>query len=142
MTPSLFYRAKLIRVLMLCLQFFNPGFYDCHIYVFTVDLCFHCSIIITPDGTLIIRNISKPDEGKYTCFAENFMGKANSTGILSVRGKDKCFISMGTNATTMERVVVCFVNKNSSLEEKSTSLIYYPHSPVEPTKTSQESWDF
>uniref|UniRef100_A0A670ZE85 Contactin 2 n=1 Tax=Pseudonaja textilis TaxID=8673 RepID=A0A670ZE85_PSETE len=77
------------------------------------------SIIITPDGTLIIRNISKPDEGKYTCFAENFMGKANSTGILSVRGKDKCFISKGTNATIIEKVVVHFVNKVSSLEEKN-----------------------
>lgn len=44
-------------------------------------------VIVTPDGTLIIRNISRSDEGKYTCFAENFMGKANSTGILSVRGK-------------------------------------------------------
>lgn len=50
-------------------------------------LFFRCSITITPDGTLIIRNISKLDEGKYTCFAENFMGKANSTGVLSVRGK-------------------------------------------------------
>ncbi|XP_061488168.1 contactin-2 isoform X2 [Rhineura floridana] len=47
------------------------------------------SITITPDGTLIIRNISKLDEGKYTCFAENFMGKANSTGILSVRDATK-----------------------------------------------------
>nr|XP_020652890.1 contactin-2 isoform X4 [Pogona vitticeps]XP_020652895.1 contactin-2 isoform X4 [Pogona vitticeps]XP_020652905.1 contactin-2 isoform X4 [Pogona vitticeps]XP_020652909.1 contactin-2 isoform X4 [Pogona vitticeps] len=44
---------------------------------------------ITPDGTLIIRNISKSDEGKYTCFAENFMGKANSTGTLSVRDATK-----------------------------------------------------
>uniref|UniRef100_G1P8I9 Contactin-2 n=1 Tax=Myotis lucifugus TaxID=59463 RepID=G1P8I9_MYOLU len=42
-------------------------------------------VTVTPDGTLIIRNISRSDEGKYTCFAENFMGKANSTGILSVR---------------------------------------------------------
>ncbi|KAL8179029.1 UNVERIFIED_CONTAM: Contactin-2 [Gekko kuhli] len=47
------------------------------------------SITITPDGTLIIQNISKSDEGKYTCFAENFMGKANSTGILSVRDATK-----------------------------------------------------
>lgn len=46
-----------------------------------------CRVTVTPDGTLIIRNISRSDEGKYTCFAENFMGKANSTGILSVRGK-------------------------------------------------------
>uniref|UniRef100_A0A8C3KPW7 Contactin 2 n=1 Tax=Calidris pygmaea TaxID=425635 RepID=A0A8C3KPW7_9CHAR len=43
-------------------------------------------VTITTDGTLILQNISKSDEGKYTCFAENFMGKANSTGILSVRG--------------------------------------------------------
>lgn len=46
-----------------------------------------CRVTVTPDGTLIIRNISRSDEGKYTCFAENFMGKANSTGILSVRGE-------------------------------------------------------
>uniref|UniRef100_A0A8C6R358 Contactin 2 n=1 Tax=Nannospalax galili TaxID=1026970 RepID=A0A8C6R358_NANGA len=44
---------------------------------------------VTLDGTLIIRNISRSDEGKYTCFAENFMGKANSTGILSVRDATK-----------------------------------------------------
>lgn len=47
-------------------------------------------VTITTDGTLILQNISKSDEGKYTCFAENFMGKANSTGILSVRGRDVC----------------------------------------------------
>ncbi|XP_029818355.1 contactin-2 [Manacus vitellinus] len=46
-------------------------------------------VTITADGTLILQNISKSDEGKYTCFAENFMGKANSTGILSVRDATK-----------------------------------------------------
>ncbi|XP_067863881.1 contactin-2 [Heptranchias perlo] len=44
---------------------------------------------ITPDGTLRIWNISRADEGKYTCFAENFLGKANSTGIVSVRDATK-----------------------------------------------------
>lgn len=58
-----------------------------HLFFLFAGLFLHCSITITPDGTLIIQNISKSDEGKYTCFAENFMGKANSTGILSVRGK-------------------------------------------------------
>nr|XP_008533929.1 PREDICTED: LOW QUALITY PROTEIN: contactin-2-like [Equus przewalskii] len=46
-------------------------------------------VTVTPDGTLILRNISRSDEGKYTCFAENFMGKANSTGVLSVRDATK-----------------------------------------------------
>ncbi|OXB67185.1 hypothetical protein ASZ78_015826 [Callipepla squamata] len=46
-------------------------------------------VTITADGTLILQNISKSDEGKYTCFAENYMGKANSTGILSVRDATK-----------------------------------------------------
>lgn len=44
-------------------------------------------ITVTSDGTLWIHNISRADEGKYTCFAENYLGKANSTGHLSVRGK-------------------------------------------------------
>ncbi|KAM8999786.1 contactin-2 [Sarcophilus harrisii] len=63
-------------------------------------------VTITPDGTLILRNISRSDEGKYTCFAENFMGKANSTGILSVRDATKITlapssadINLGENLT-------------------------------------------
>uniref|UniRef100_A0A4X1UWK6 Contactin-3 n=1 Tax=Sus scrofa TaxID=9823 RepID=A0A4X1UWK6_PIG len=63
-------------------------------------------VTVTPDGTLIIRNISRSDEGKYTCFAENFMGKANSTGILSVRDATKITlapssadINLGDNLT-------------------------------------------
>ncbi len=43
-------------------------------------------VTVTPDGILWIHNISRADEGKYTCFAENYLGKANSTGHLSVRG--------------------------------------------------------
>ncbi|XP_043932733.1 contactin-2 [Protopterus annectens] len=47
------------------------------------------STVITLDGSLWIKNISKRDEGKYTCFAENSLGKANSTGTLSVREATK-----------------------------------------------------
>lgn len=43
-------------------------------------------VTVAPDGVLSIHNISRADEGKYTCFAENYLGKANSTGHLSVRG--------------------------------------------------------
>ncbi|KAM6980111.1 contactin-2 [Aplochiton taeniatus] len=46
-------------------------------------------VTVTPDGLLRIRNISRADEGKYTCFAENYLGKANSTGHLSVRDATK-----------------------------------------------------
>uniref|UniRef100_A0AAQ4RAU7 Contactin 2 n=1 Tax=Gasterosteus aculeatus aculeatus TaxID=481459 RepID=A0AAQ4RAU7_GASAC len=46
-------------------------------------------ITVTPDGVLWINNISRADEGKYTCFAENYLGKANSTGHLSVRDATK-----------------------------------------------------
>uniref|UniRef100_A0AAZ3SCG6 Contactin 2 n=1 Tax=Oncorhynchus tshawytscha TaxID=74940 RepID=A0AAZ3SCG6_ONCTS len=46
-------------------------------------------VTVTPDGMLRIHNISRADEGKYTCFAENYLGKANSTGHLSVRDATK-----------------------------------------------------
>uniref|UniRef100_A0AAV2M8Y2 Contactin-2 n=1 Tax=Knipowitschia caucasica TaxID=637954 RepID=A0AAV2M8Y2_KNICA len=46
-------------------------------------------VTVTPDGLLRIYNISRADEGKYTCFAENYLGKANSTGHLSVRDATK-----------------------------------------------------
>nr|XP_023671888.1 contactin-1a-like isoform X1 [Paramormyrops kingsleyae] len=41
-------------------------------------------IRIWEDGSLEILNVSKVDEGKYSCFAENNRGKANSTGSLSI----------------------------------------------------------
>ncbi|XP_010611354.1 contactin-2 isoform X1 [Fukomys damarensis] len=63
-------------------------------------------VTVTLDGTLVIRNISRSDEGRYTCFAENFMGKANSTGVLSVRDATKITlapssadINLGNNLT-------------------------------------------
>uniref|UniRef100_A0A8B9KNZ2 Contactin 2 n=1 Tax=Astyanax mexicanus TaxID=7994 RepID=A0A8B9KNZ2_ASTMX len=46
-------------------------------------------VTVMPDGVLWIYNISRADEGKYTCFAENYLGKANSTGHLSVRDATK-----------------------------------------------------
>ncbi|XP_011615354.1 contactin-2 isoform X1 [Takifugu rubripes] len=46
-------------------------------------------VTVAPDGVLSILNISRADEGKYTCFAENYLGKANSTGHLSVRDATK-----------------------------------------------------
>ncbi len=52
-----------------------------------IQSVFHdCRIFIWPDGTLELLNITKSDEGKYTCFAENDRGRANSTGSLSVTG--------------------------------------------------------
>ncbi|KAJ8373251.1 hypothetical protein AAFF_G00266980 [Aldrovandia affinis] len=42
---------------------------------------------IWDDGSLEILNVTKMDEGRYTCFAENDRGKANSTGTLSITGE-------------------------------------------------------
>ncbi|KAI1883426.1 hypothetical protein AGOR_G00231310 [Albula goreensis] len=41
-------------------------------------------IRIWQDGSLEILNATKMDEGRYTCFAENDRGKANSTGALTI----------------------------------------------------------
>uniref|UniRef100_A0A8C5G6U8 Contactin 2 n=1 Tax=Gouania willdenowi TaxID=441366 RepID=A0A8C5G6U8_GOUWI len=50
-------------------------------------------VTVSPDGLLWIHNISRADEGKYTCFAENYLGKANSTGHLSVRDATKIMLA-------------------------------------------------
>uniref|UniRef100_A0A674CFT7 Contactin 1 n=1 Tax=Salmo trutta TaxID=8032 RepID=A0A674CFT7_SALTR len=41
-------------------------------------------VLIWEDGSLEILNVTEADEGRYTCFAENNRGKANSTGSLSI----------------------------------------------------------
>ncbi|XP_055000685.1 contactin-2-like [Sorex araneus] len=63
-------------------------------------------LTVTPKGMLIIRNIGRSNEGKYTCFAENFMGKANGTGVQSVQDATKITlapssadINLGINLT-------------------------------------------
>ncbi|XP_036432204.1 contactin-1a isoform X1 [Colossoma macropomum] len=75
-------------------------------------------IFIWEDGSLEIRNITKSDEGKYTCFAENDRGKANSTGSLLVTDATKITlapsnadVSVGEN-TKMQ----CAASHDSSLD--------------------------
>ncbi|MEQ2177710.1 hypothetical protein GOODEAATRI_006440 [Goodea atripinnis] len=44
-------------------------------------------MFIWENGSLEILNVMPADEGRYTCFAENDWGKANSTHPLVVTGK-------------------------------------------------------
>ncbi|XDV53632.1 hypothetical protein PO909_022082 [Leuciscus waleckii] len=46
-------------------------------------------VFIWPDGSLELLNVTKSDEGRYTCFAENDRGRANSTGSLLVTDATK-----------------------------------------------------
>lgn len=52
-----------------------------------ISFCFLHRVFIWEDGSLEILNVTRADEGRYTCFAENDRGKANSTGSLLVLGK-------------------------------------------------------
>ena len=40
-----------------------------------------------PNGTLVIANITKNDEGRYSCKATNFLDSASATADASVLGK-------------------------------------------------------
>ncbi|XP_039989807.1 contactin-1a-like [Xiphias gladius] len=46
-------------------------------------------VFIWEDGSLELLNVTRADEGRYTCFAENDRGKANSTGSLLVTESTK-----------------------------------------------------
>lgn len=52
-----------------------------------ISFCFLRRVFIWEDGSLEILNVTRADEGRYTCFAENDRGKANSTGSLLVLGE-------------------------------------------------------
>ncbi|XP_053319068.1 contactin-1 [Spea bombifrons] len=75
-------------------------------------------ILIWEDGSLEIINITKLDEGSYTCFAENDRGKANSTATLSVTAATKITlapsnadVTVGENATMQ-----CHASHDPSLD--------------------------
>lgn len=73
---------------------------------------------ITPDGTLSIRNITRADEGKYTCFAENFLGKANSTGTVSVRDATKITLAPSNADINLgeELVLQCHASHDPTMD--------------------------
>ncbi|XP_062849034.1 contactin-1a [Trichomycterus rosablanca] len=61
-------------------------------------------IFIWMDGSLEIRNITKLDEGTYTCFAENNRGKANSTGSLTVTEATKITLAPSNADVSMGEI--------------------------------------
>ncbi|KAG7324106.1 hypothetical protein KOW79_012122 [Hemibagrus wyckioides] len=75
-------------------------------------------IFIWEDGSLEIRNVTKSDEGKYTCFAENDRGKANSTGSLSVTDATKITLApSNTDVSVGENTrMQCAASHDSSLD--------------------------
>uniref|UniRef100_A0A4W4HMQ1 Contactin 1b n=1 Tax=Electrophorus electricus TaxID=8005 RepID=A0A4W4HMQ1_ELEEL len=75
-------------------------------------------MFIWDDGSLEILNVTKNDEGSYTCYAENDRGKDNSTGILSITeateiidGPSDVEVSVGGSA-----VLPCSASYDSSLD--------------------------
>ncbi|XP_018603052.1 contactin 1b isoform X2 [Scleropages formosus] len=55
-------------------------------------------IRVWDDGSLEIFNATKMDEGRYTCFAENDRGKANSTGTLTITEATKITVASSSSA--------------------------------------------
>ncbi|KAM4587784.1 contactin-4 isoform 1-T1 [Odontesthes bonariensis] len=72
---------------------------------------------IMEDGTLRITNISKSDEGRYTCVARNHFGASSSAGILVVKEPTKIIVPpLSSDATVGQSVVLpCEVSGDSSL---------------------------
>uniref|UniRef100_A0A7M4FX32 Contactin 1 n=1 Tax=Crocodylus porosus TaxID=8502 RepID=A0A7M4FX32_CROPO len=75
-------------------------------------------IHIWDDGSLEILNITKLDEGTYTCFAENNRGKANNSGTLEITEATKITlapinvdVTVGENATMQ-----CIASHDPSLD--------------------------
>nr|XP_061826414.1 contactin-1a-like isoform X3 [Nerophis lumbriciformis] len=75
-------------------------------------------VFIWDDGSLEILNVTRADEGRYTCFAQNDRGKANSTGSLSVTDSTKITLApsnadviVGQNAWMQ-----CAASHDSSLD--------------------------
>ncbi|XP_017282455.1 contactin-4 [Kryptolebias marmoratus] len=72
---------------------------------------------ILEDGTLRITNISKSDEGGYTCVARNHFGASSSTGALVVKEPTRIIVPPLTSDATVGQSLVlpCEVSSDSSL---------------------------
>ncbi|KAG7456081.1 hypothetical protein MATL_G00247960 [Megalops atlanticus] len=70
------------------------------------------------DGSLEILNVTKLDEGKYTCFAENDRGKANSTGALTITEATKITLAPSNADVTVGESarMQCAASHDSSLD--------------------------
>ncbi|KAM4619310.1 contactin-1a-like isoform 1-T2 [Polymixia lowei] len=75
-------------------------------------------VFIWEDGSLEILNVTRADEGRYTCFAENDLGKANSTGSLSVTEATKITLAPSNADVTVgdSARMQCAASHDSSLD--------------------------
>uniref|UniRef100_A0A3B3TWY3 Contactin-4-like n=1 Tax=Poecilia latipinna TaxID=48699 RepID=A0A3B3TWY3_9TELE len=73
--------------------------------------------MILEDGTLRIANISKADEGSYTCVARNHFGASSSTGALVVKEPTRIVVPpLSSDASVGQSLVLpCQVSSDSSL---------------------------
>ncbi|KAM8867425.1 contactin-3 isoform 2-T2 [Synchiropus picturatus] len=69
------------------------------------------------DGTLRINNLSKSDEGRYTCVARNQFGKSSSSGTLVVKEPTKIIVPpLSLDASVGQSLVLpCEVSSDSTL---------------------------
>uniref|UniRef100_A0A3Q3XAI1 Uncharacterized protein n=1 Tax=Mola mola TaxID=94237 RepID=A0A3Q3XAI1_MOLML len=95
-------------------------------------------VFIWEDGSLEILNVTRADEGRYTCFAENDRGKANSTGSLLVTESTKITLApsnadvkVGENArmqcaashdTSLDLTFIWTSSSSSSLDGRAIDL--------------------
>ncbi|XP_036008044.1 contactin-4 isoform X1 [Fundulus heteroclitus] len=72
---------------------------------------------ILEDGTLRITNISKSDEGSYTCVARNHFGASSSAGALVVKEPTRIIVPpLSSDASVGQSLVLpCEVSSDSSL---------------------------
>lgn len=50
-------------------------------------LCIRCVLIPTEDSTLVITEAEVGDSGQYKCHVQNAYGIADSTTVITVKGK-------------------------------------------------------
>ncbi|KAJ8374120.1 hypothetical protein SKAU_G00047000 [Synaphobranchus kaupii] len=73
---------------------------------------------IWDDGSLEIFNATLTDEGRYTCFAENDKGKANSSGVLTITEATKITVAPSDTEVTVGETtqMPCAASHDPSLD--------------------------